>query len=112
MSRNILFICSQNKLRSPTAEQVYSKREDLNVLSAGLNNDAEEKVSGELLEWAETIFVMEKTHLNRLRKNFGRYLNSQKVICLDIPDIYEYMEPALIDVLTFKLRKYLDDPNL
>ena len=110
MYKNILFICSQNKLRSPTAEQVYSKRDDLNVLSAGLNNDAEEKVSRELLDWAETIFVMEKAHLNRLRKNFGGYLNSQKVICLDIPDIYDYMEPALIDTLTLKLRRYLGEP--
>ncbi|MBO6523162.1 MAG: hypothetical protein JJ971_04990 [Balneolaceae bacterium] len=110
MNKNVLFICSQNKLRSPTAEQVYSKRSDINVLSAGLNNDAENKVSGELLEWAETIFVMEKAHLNRLRKNFGTYLNSQKIICLDIPDIYEYMEPALVDTLAFKLRRYLGEP--
>lgn len=110
MKKNVLFICSQNKLRSPTAEQLYSKRNDLNVLSAGLNNDAEEKVSEELLEWAETIFVMEKAHLNRLRKNFGKYLNAQKIICLDIPDIYEYMEPALVDTLTLKLRRYLGTP--
>lgn len=110
LKKNILFICSQNKLRSPTAEQIYSKKEDIRVLSAGLNNDAENKVSGEFLEWADTIFVMEKVHLNRLRKNFGRFLNSQRIICLDIPDIYEFMEPALVSELISKLRRHLGFP--
>ena len=110
MKKKILFICSQNRLRSPTAEQVYAKREDLLVSSAGLNNDATNRVSGELLEWADIIFVMEKSHLNRLRKKFGKHLKDQKLICLDIPDIYEYMEPALIEVFESKLPRYLGFP--
>ena len=110
MKQNVLFICSQNKLRSPTAEQVYAKRDDLSVSSAGLNNSATNRVSGELLEWADLIFVMEKNHVNRLRKNFGEYLKNQKLICLDIPDIYEYMEPALIEVFKSKLPRYLGYP--
>jgi predicted protein tyrosine phosphatase len=32
-----------------------------------------------------------------------KHLNKQKVICLDIPDDYEYMQPELIKILTFKL---------
>lgn len=110
MTKNILFLCSQNKLRSPTAEQVYSNRDDLNVLSAGLNNRAEYTVSGELLEWADTIFVMEKVHLKRLRNNYGRYLKDQKVICLSIPDLYSFMEPALVTELTTKLQPYIGFP--
>ncbi|MEO9884138.1 MAG: phosphotyrosine protein phosphatase [Balneola sp.] len=110
MKKNILFICSQNKLRSPTAEQIYANRDDLAVSSAGLNNDAENCVSGELLEWSDIIFVMEKNHLNRLRKNFGKYLKDQKIICLDIPDIYAFMEPSLIEVFKSKLPRYIDFP--
>lgn len=110
MNINVLFICSQNKLRSPTAEQVYASRDDLSVSSAGLNNSAKNRVSGELLEWSDIIFVMEKNHINRLRKNFREYLKDQKIICLDIPDIYEYMEPALVNVLQAKLPRYLGFP--
>ena len=110
MKKKILFICSQNRLRSPTAEQVYAKREDLLVSSAGLNNDATNRVSGELLEWADIIFVMEKSHLNRLRKKFRKHLKGQRLICLDIPDIYEYMEPALIEVFESKLPRYVGFP--
>lgn len=110
MKKKVLFICSQNKLRSPTAEQVYANRNDLLVSSAGLNNSANNRVSGELLEWADIILVMEKNHINRLRKNFREYLKDQKLICLDIPDIYEYMEPTLIEVFRSKLPRYLGFP--
>ncbi len=58
--KRVLFLCSQNKLRSPTAEQVFSGRPDLEVASAGLNADADVPCTAELVEWADIIFVMEK----------------------------------------------------
>jgi predicted protein tyrosine phosphatase len=59
--RNILFICSQNRLRSPTAETIFSSWPAIQTDSAGLNNEAENPVTPELIEWAELIFVMEKS---------------------------------------------------
>ena len=94
--KKVLFICSQNKLRSPTAEAVFTGLDDLEVASAGLDKDATVTVTPELLEWADIIFVMEKNHKNRLQKRFRKYLNKQKVICLGIPDNYEFMDPELI----------------
>lgn len=58
--RHILFLCSQNRLRSPTAEQVYSTEAAAEVASAGLDNDAETVCTPELLQWADIVFVMEK----------------------------------------------------
>ena len=75
--KHILFVCSQNELRSPTAEQVFSGHRDLAVASAGLNHDAPQPVTPDLLEWADVIFVMEKAHLSRLRKRFRKHLNRQ-----------------------------------
>ena len=66
MPRNILFICTQNRLRSPTAEQVFADWPGVETTSAGLGNDVEVPVSPELLAWADMIFVMEKAHRNRL----------------------------------------------
>ena len=60
--KKVLFVCSQNKLRSPTAEQVFASRTDLEVDSAGTNQDAENPLTGELVSWADVIFVMEKTY--------------------------------------------------
>ncbi len=105
--KKLLFICSQNKLRSPTAEQVFSDDPNLEVESAGLNNDAENIVTPESVLWADIIFVMEKKHKNKLSKKFKKYLNNQRVVCLDIPDRYDYMDPDLITILETKVMKYL-----
>lgn len=106
----ILFICSQNRLRSPTAEQVFSSHIGIECESAGLNNDAENPVTPELLEWAEIIFVMEKAHRKKLSSKFKPHLGNTRVICLDIPDEFEYMDPALIEILKSKVTRIL--PNI
>ena len=107
MSRNILFICTQNRLRSPTAEQVFADWPGIETQSAGLGNDAGNPVSPELLTWADLIFVMEKTHRNKLSKKFRPHLAGKRVICLDIPDEYDYMDPFLVKLLQAKVPRFL-----
>lgn len=100
--KKVLFLCSKNRLRSPTAEAVFCDIEGYDVRSAGLSNDADIPVTSELVEWAEYIFVMEKVHREKLRKKFKRYLNKQRVVCLDIPDDFKYMDEKLINILKSK----------
>ena len=107
MTRNVLFICSQNRLRSPTAEAVFAAWPNVATASAGLNNDAENPVTPELLDWADIIFVMERAHRNKLGAKFKAHLRSQRVICLDIPDDYAYMDPQLVQLLKARVPKYL-----
>ncbi len=107
MPRNVLFICSQNRLRSPTAEQVFADWPGVETLSAGLGNDASTPVAPELLVWADLIFVMEKTHRNKLSKKFRAHLGGKRVICLDIPDDYDYMDPVLVQLLKQKVSRFL-----
>ena len=104
---NVLFICSQNKLRSPTAEQVFSQRPDLEVASAGTNSDADTPLTSELVEWADVIFVMEKTHRTKLQQRFRAHLKSKRVVCLEIPDKYGFMDPALVRLLETRLARHL-----
>lgn len=101
--KKLLFICSRNKLRSPTAEAIFCDYEGLEVESAGLNHDAEVTVSVEQLEWADIIFVMEKVHRSKLAKKFKPFLKGKRVICLDIPDEYDYMDINLIHLLKNKV---------
>jgi predicted protein tyrosine phosphatase len=101
--KKLLFLCSRNKLRSPTAEAIFSEYEDMEVESAGLDKYAEVPVSTEAIQWADIIFVMEKSHKQKLSKNFQPYLKDKRIICLDIPDEYQYMEPALIELLKKKV---------
>ena len=103
----MLFVCSQNRLRSPTAEQVFSKRSDIEVESAGTNHDAETPLTHELVAWADIIFVMEKAHRAKLQKKFKASLKKARVICLDIADDYEFMDPVLVQLLEAKVPRYL-----
>ncbi|BAZ51672.1 hypothetical protein NIES4103_43300 [Nostoc sp. NIES-4103] len=101
--KKLLFLCSQNRLRSPTAEAVFSEYEGLETDSAGLDHYAEVPVSTEAIVWADIIFVMEKSHKQKLSQKFQPFLKNKRVICLDIPDDFEYMEPALIELLKKKV---------
>lgn len=105
--KNVLFVCSQNRLRSPTAEHVFASRVNLEVASAGLNNGADVPLSIELIEWADIIFVMEKIHRSKLSKRFKPHLKNKRVICLDIPDEYDYMEPELVKLLEHRVGRLL-----
>jgi len=107
LSRNVLFICTQTRLRSPTAEQVFSDWPGVETQSAGLGNDANTPVSPELLSWSDMIFVMEKAHRTKLSKKFRAHLDGKRVICLDIPDEYDYMDPVLVQLLRQKVSRFL-----
>lgn len=105
--RKVLFVCSQNRLRSPTAEQVFATRRDIEVESAGTNHDADNPLTSELVAWADIIFVMEKAHRGKLQKKFRSSLKA-RVICLDIPDDYAFMDPELVRLLNTRVSGYLD----
>ena len=105
--QRLLFICSRNRLRSPTAETVFSAVQGVEVDSAGLAPDAECPLSADQVEWAEIIFVMERAHRTKLTQRFKRSLNDKKVVCLDIPDNYEFMQAELVALLERKVSPHL-----
>lgn len=107
MTRNVLFICSQNRLRSPTAEQVFADWPGIETSSAGLNAGAENPLTPELLAWADIVFVMERAHRSRLSTRFKPHLGRARVVCLDIPDEYDYMDPELVRLLKTRVPRHL-----
>jgi predicted protein tyrosine phosphatase len=104
---NLLFVCSENRLRSPTGEEVFSQYEGVNAIGAGTNNNAFTPVSGDLIEWADVIFVMESSHRNKIARKFQTLLKHKKIICLDIPDNYERMDPGLVTIMKEKVSKHV-----
>lgn len=102
-----LFVCSQNRLRSPTAEAIFAKWHGVECESAGVHESANVPVGPELLAWAEVIFVMERAHHNKLAKRWRRFMGDKKVICLNIPDEYEYMDESLVCLLEAKVSPHL-----
>jgi predicted protein tyrosine phosphatase len=104
---NVLFVCSANRLRSPTAEQIFSTWPGIETDSAGISNGANVLLSSEQVEWADIIFVMEKTHRDKLNRKFRSSLKGKRVICLDIPDDYEFMDPVLVRMLESRAGRFL-----
>ncbi|RDD81033.1 phosphotyrosine protein phosphatase [Dyella tabacisoli] len=100
--RRVLFLCSRNRLRSPTAEQVFGAWPNLEVDSAGLADDAATPLSAEQLDWADLVVVMEAVHRRRLQSRYRARLKHKQVVCLDIPDRYDFMQPELIELLLRK----------
>lgn len=95
----LLFICSRNRLRSLTAEEIFRGLPGHQVRSAGTQPEARIVVTEGHIGWADLIFVMEKSHLARLRRKFPEALEGKRVVTLGIPDDYAFMQPELIDAL-------------
>ncbi len=104
---NLLFVCSENRLRSPTAEEVFSQFDGINAIGCGTNSDSETPLSGDLVEWADVILVMEKAHKVKVSKKYRELLQHKRVVCLDIPDNYQYMQAELVELLKRRVPKYV-----
>jgi predicted protein tyrosine phosphatase len=96
---NVLFVCSRNRWRSPTAEQVWRRHPRVNARSAGTSAGARHPVSVADLAWADVVVVMEDKHRSRLLADHRGLLAHKPVHVLDIPDEYPYMDPDLVELL-------------
>ncbi|MEL6666233.1 MAG: protein tyrosine phosphatase [Pseudomonadota bacterium] len=96
---NILFICSMNQWRSPTAEKVFQKEQGIAVRSAGTVRGAKRTVSVEDIRWSDIILVMEDKHKSRLLAQFRDEVRYKALHVLDIPDEYKYMDPELVEII-------------
>ncbi len=110
--KNILFVCSANKQRSKTGEDYFSEvYTDLNFMSAGTNIKLCEKegttpLTEDLLEWSDIIFAMEDKHRQFIKQHTSNKYNN-KLIVLNINDVYKYYQKELIEILIEKVERYL-----
>jgi len=104
---NILFVCSRNKWRSATAETIYKNHPEHQVRSAGTEPSARIKLNANHVIWADLIFVMEKKHKQRIEEKFSEEIVDKKIVIMDIPDEYQYMDKELIEELNLKTHDYL-----
>ncbi len=61
--------------------------------------------------WADLIVVMEKKHKRRLQSQFRNALDSKKLVCLNIPDDYDFMDAELISLLKSSLSEHIAVPD-
>ena len=101
---NVLFICNQNQNRSPTAELLFKER--FNTKSAGLYN--ENPVSEKQISWADILVVMEEFQRSEIALRFPKQYMLKRILSLEIPDIYRYNQPELIEILKFKMSRLFE----
>ncbi|UKS31360.1 protein tyrosine phosphatase [Paenibacillus sp. HWE-109] len=104
----VLFVCSRNKWRSLTAEKIFAGQAGLDVRSVGTEEQARVRITSGHVGWADVIFAMEKKHVRRITEKFGDMLGDKKLICLDIPDDYPFMDEELIEILESRVAEYID----
>jgi predicted protein tyrosine phosphatase len=104
----LLFVCSRNRWRSPTAEKIFAGLNNCSARSAGTEPGARVRISAGHIGWADLIFVMEKKHLRRLQDKFPEEIVDKQIICLHIPDEYQFMQSELVELLQASVEPYLD----
>ena len=104
----LLFICTGNRDRSPTAEDLFRNSKKYEARSAGISAFAVQRITQELIDWADKIFVMselEDRHLTYLETHFN--LKGKAVIDVEIPDRYERGSQELINLLSARISRHL-----
>ena len=96
---NVLFVCSRNRWRSPTAEKIYRDDHRVNVRSRGTVAGAVRTISATDVRWADLMFVMEEKHRKRIVADFPGASRHPPIYVLDIPDEYQFMDPELIELI-------------
>jgi predicted protein tyrosine phosphatase len=105
---HLLFVCSRNQWRSPTAEALYRNHSEYQARSAGTASSARIRLSAKLIQWADIIFVMEHRHKQIVQQQFNNELSGKRLIVLDIADEYTYMDPELIEMIRSRVDSELN----
>ena len=105
----VLFVCSRNQWRSPTAEAIYRNDPRLDVSSAGVSASARRRLTEKMLRAADVVFVMERRHAQRLHQDFPDWARDSYIEVLDIPDDFTFMDPALVSLIQSRVEAFLNE---
>ncbi|TWU61928.1 low molecular weight protein tyrosine phosphatase family protein [Crateriforma conspicua] len=105
---NVLFVCSKNQWRSPTAEAVYRDDPRVSVRSRGTARSARQTIHAVDLAWADLVLVMEDKHRHRLIADYPGETKFLPIEVLHIPDDYQFMDPELIELIRCSAEPFID----
>lgn len=105
--KKVLFICSANIDRSPTAEKIYREYPGIETKSAGASWYAERYISDELVVWADIILCMEEWQKKFIQRKFAELMEGKQIESLNVPDNYHHMDPELISIMKEKVDPWI-----
>ena len=91
--------------RSPTAESLLRGKDGFETSSAGIWKYAHRRITEEMIDWADIIFVMDEEQKKAVTALEPEAVS--KVRVLNIPDIYTRNDPELVQMLKTRLSEYL-----
>ncbi|MHA1257760.1 MAG: arsenate reductase/protein-tyrosine-phosphatase family protein [Promethearchaeota archaeon] len=109
MSKKLLFVCTANRFRSKTAEDIFKQDLRFEVKSAGTDIWAKTQINKMLLEWADYVFVMERVHKSIIHYKYPNIYKNKRIVCLHIQDIYNYIDQELVDILKMKIDNFFQN---
>lgn len=98
--KRVLTVCSAGLLRSPTIAWYIQSVSDYNCRAVGIHDYALVPIDDVLVHWADIIICADEDKLQYLKANYD--LTNKKIYNFDIPDIYEYKNKDLIDMIATK----------
>jgi len=101
MKMKVLFVCNQNENRSKTARELFKDR--FETKSAGLYS--QKSVTEKELSWADVVVVMENEQRKEIGDRFPEQYLQKKIICFDIPDVYHFNQPELVEILNARVNE-------
>jgi predicted protein tyrosine phosphatase len=106
--RKVLFVCTANIQRSPTAERLFRDWNGIwEAKSAGVTpHPSGNPLTEELIDWADVIIVIEQIHAEEIQTRF--HCAIEKLRILNIPDKYHRDDPELIRELKRKIPPLLE----
>jgi predicted protein tyrosine phosphatase len=107
----VLFVCHYNRKRSATAERIFGKDPALDVRSAGTSEDALVRVNPRMLDWADVIFTMDAGQQRDMSRMFPQHPGLAKIVCLEIEDVYDFLDPELVALLRERTAPHLSRPH-
>ena len=99
----VLFVCTQNKVRSLTAEHLYRERQDLEVRSCGTAAFAKNQLTEEVMKWADMVFIFDELQAEVIKQKFGKSAFGKEIISLGLADVFQYKSESLVLKLTAKI---------
>ena len=117
----LLFVCDNNMVRSPTAENIINTDEKYSskytAKSAGvyrgdmygniINGRVLKFLTEDMLLWTNMVFVFCQDHITEIGRRFPGY-KSENIVNLEIRDIYQdYMDAKLVALIKERIDVYL-----
>ena len=106
-AKKVLCVCSAGLLRSPTLAWILSNEPfNYNTRAVGTSNDYALIALDEVqLQWADAVVFVDEGNYNVAKYDHAELIDNMEHYVLDIPDIYQFRHPKLVEIATQQLKE-------